>query len=97
FGRGLVETVENFGLQGRLPSHPELLDWLARDFVRSGWNVKSLARKIVLSSTYRQSSRIRSAASSVSNPKSMEWDPQNVLLARGPRHRLSAEAIRDTA
>jgi hypothetical protein len=84
FGRGLVETAENFGLQGQAPSHPELLDWLARDFVRSGWDVKALMRKIALSRTYGQSSR-------------SQGDPQNLLLARGPSHRLSAEAIRDTA
>jgi hypothetical protein len=89
FGRGLVETVENFGLQGRPPSHPELLDWLARDFVQSGWHVKGLVKKIVLSSTYRQASAMR--------PELLKRDPQNVLLARGPSHRLSAEAIRDTA
>lgn len=89
FGRGLVETAENFGLQGTLPSHPELLDWLARDFVNSGWNVKALVRKIVLSSTYRQSSALR--------PDFKERDPQNVLLARGPSYRLGAEAIRDLA
>jgi hypothetical protein len=89
FGRGLVETIENFGLQGRPPSHPELLDWLARDFVQSGWNVKALVKQIVLSSTYRQASALR--------PELRRRDPQNLLLARGPSHRLSAEAIRDVA
>ena len=89
FGRGLVETSENFGLQGRPPSHPELLDWLARDFIASGWDVKGLIKKIVLSSTYRQASALR--------PDLRKRDPQNVLLARGPSHRLSAEAVRDTA
>jgi len=84
FDRGLVETAENFGLQGQVPSHPELLDWLARDFVQSGWNVKALVKKIVLSRTYGQGSRPRG-------------DPQNRLLGRGPSGRLSAEAIRDTA
>jgi Protein of unknown function (DUF1553)/Protein of unknown function (DUF1549)/Concanavalin A-like lectin/glucanases superfamily/Planctomycete cytochrome C len=88
-GRGLVETVENFGLQGRPPSHPELLDWLARDFVQSGWNVKALVKQIVLSNTYRQASAL--------GPELRRRDPQNLLLARGPSHRLSAEAIRDAA
>jgi hypothetical protein len=89
FGRGLVETSENFGTQGRRPTHPELFDWLARDFIRSGWNVKAHLKKIVLSSTYRQASALR--------PELRARDPQNLLLARGPSHRLSAEAIRDTA
>jgi hypothetical protein len=89
FGRGLAETVEDLGIQGKLPSHPELLDWLARDFVQSGWNVKGLVRKIVLSSTYRQSSALR--------PDLRVRDPQNVLLARGPSQRLSGEEIRDVA
>jgi hypothetical protein len=89
FGKGLVETTEDFGIQGKLPTHPELLDWLARDFIASGWNVKALVRQIVLSSTYRQASVLR--------PDLRERDPQNSLLARGPSHRLSAEAVRDTA
>jgi hypothetical protein len=89
FGRGLVATTENFGLQGALPTHPELLNWLARDFIRSGWNVKRLCRKIVLSSTYRQ----RSAATA----SLRERDPDNLLLARGPGRRLSAEMLRDAA
>ncbi len=89
FGRGLVETAEDFGIQGKPPSHPELLDWLARDFIRSGWNVKAMLKQIALSSTYRQASALR--------PDLRRRDPQNVLLARGPSHRLSAEAIRDTA
>lgn len=89
FGRGIVETVEDFGVQGKLPSHPKLLDWLARDFVASGWNVKALLKKIVLSGTYRQSSSLR--------PDRAQRDPDNVLLARGPSRRLSAEAIRDLA
>jgi mono/diheme cytochrome c family protein len=89
FGRGLVLTQENFGTQGALPSHPELLDWLARDFVSSGWDVKALCRQIVLSSTYRQ----RSAAAADLRQR----DPDNVLLGRGPAHRLSAEELRDAA
>jgi hypothetical protein len=89
FGRGLVVTQENFGTQGTLPSHPELLDWLARDFIASGWDVKALCRKIVLSSTYRQ----RSAAPA----EVRERDPDNLLLSRGPSRRLSAEMLRDAA
>jgi hypothetical protein len=89
FGRGIVATTENFGTQGALPTHPELLDWLARDFVASGWDVKALCRQIVLSSTYRQ----RSAASA----ELRERDPDNLLLARGPSRRLSAEELRDAA
>lgn len=89
FGAGLVHTPENFGLQGELPTHPQLLDWLARDFVTSGWDVKRFCRNVALSATYRQDSR--GAAELV------EADPENRLLARGPAHRLSAEQIRDTA
>jgi len=89
FGRGIVATTENFGVQGAPPSHPELLDWLARDFVNSHWDVKALLKKIVLSATYRQDSRQRSDL--------REKDPENALLARGPSQRLPAEMIRDTA
>ncbi|MFO0950331.1 MAG: DUF1553 domain-containing protein [Isosphaeraceae bacterium] len=89
FGRGLVATTENFGQQGALPTHPELLDWLARHFVNSGWDVKALCRMLVLSSTYRQ----ESAASASLRDR----DPDNLLLARGPRLRLAAEMLRDTA
>jgi len=89
FGRGLVETPENFGTQGRRPSHPRLLDWLATEFVRSGWDVKAMQKRIVMSATYRQSSQINSAQ--------RERDPHNRLLGRGPRFRLPAEMIRDQA
>jgi hypothetical protein len=89
FGTGLVETSENFGLQGESPSHPELLDWLAREFIDSGWNVKALMKTIVLSATYRQDS--------AGTPELMSRDPDNRLLTRGPRFRLPAEVIRDQA
>ena len=87
FGRGIVETVEDFGSQGALPSHPELLDWLAVDFQENGWDLKQLIRQMVTSATYRQSSVIR--------PELQDIDPDNYLLARGPRYRRSAEMIRD--
>lgn len=89
FGVGLVKTSEDFGVQGELPSHPELLDWLASEFVRSGWNVKHMQRLIVSSATYRQSSHAGAAA--------YKADPENRLLARGPHMRLDAEEIRDSA
>jgi hypothetical protein len=89
FGTGLVKTVGDFGTQGELPSHPELLDWLATEFVKSGWDVKALLRKMALSATYRQSS-----AFSAWGP---EVDPYNRLLSRAPRYRLSAEEVRDNA
>jgi len=89
FGRGLVGTAENFGVQGAPPSHPELLDWLARDFVNSGWNVKALMKEMVLSATYRQDSKLRRDL--------QEHDPENLLLARAASQRLPAEMIRDTA
>jgi hypothetical protein len=89
FGRGIVSTVENFGAQGADPTHPELLDWMARDFVNSGWDVQATLKKIVLSATYRQDSKLR--------PELKAKDPENLLLARGPSQRLPAEMIRDTA
>ena len=89
FGTGLVGTPADFGLQGEWPTHPELLDWLAVDFVESGWDVKRLAHLIVTSETYRQSS--------VAPAAQLEADPANQLLARGPRFRLPAEFVRDQA
>lgn len=89
FGQGLVETAGDFGSQGAWPSHPELLDWLAVEFRESGWNIKHVLRLMVLSNTYRQSSKVV--------PEMVQRDPNNVLLARGPRFRLDAEVIRDTA
>jgi hypothetical protein len=89
FGRGLVKTAEDFGVQGDWPSHPRLLDWLADEFVSTEWNVKAMQKLIVTSATYRQESRV--------TPELLETDPQNVLLARGPRQRLSAHALRDQA
>ena len=89
FGEGLVRTVGDFGNQGEMPSHPELLDDLALDFIESGWDVKALVKQIVMSETYRQSSRL--------TPKLKERDPENRLLARGPRFRLQGEFIRDNA
>ena len=87
FGNGLVRTPEDFGSQGKPPSHPELLDWLARDFIQNGWNLHHLIKRIVLSATYRQSS--------VALAESREKDPENIYLGRGTTERLSAEMIRD--
>lgn len=89
FGTGIVETVEDFGVQGAAPSDGELLDWLATELVRRGWDVRSILREIVLSATYRQSSHV--------TPRLAERDPANRLLARGPRGRLPAETVRDNA
>ena len=89
FGRGIVSTVADFGSQGAWPSHPELLDYLARDFTDSGWNVKRMLRKILTSHTYRQSSRVTDVH--------LAKDPLNQYLARAPRLRLPAEFIRDNA
>ena len=89
FGRGIVATQEDFGVQGDAPSHPELLDWLAVELMDQGWSMKALLRKIVMSATYRQSSR--------ATPEMVERDPQNRVLARGPRFRMDAEMIRDNA
>lgn len=89
FGAGLVRTSGDFGQQGEAPSHPQLLDWLATECVRLDWDVKELQRLIVTSATYRQSSNV--------TPEMIARDPDNRLLARGPRHRLPAEVIRDQA
>ena len=89
FGTGIVKSVEDFGAQGEWPTHPELLDWLATEFVRTGWNLKAMHKQIVMSATYRQSSRV--------TPALLEADPANRLYARGPRFRLPAEMIRDHA
>lgn len=89
FGTGIVKSVTDFGNQGAPPTHPELLDWLAVDFVESGWDIKRMLRQIVTSATYRQSSRI--------SPSLLASDPENKLLARSPRFRLQGEFIRDHA
>jgi hypothetical protein len=88
FGRGLVETSEDFGTQGAAPSHPELLDWLATEFMHQGWSQKTIHRMIVSSATYRQSSDAAAALA--------DRDPYNRLLARGPRFRMEAEMVRDS-
>lgn len=89
FGNGIVRSSADFGNQGNLPSHPELLDWLAVDFMDSGWNIKRLHKLIMLSATYRQTSR--------TTPQLLEKDPDNALLARGARFRFTAEMVRDNA
>ncbi|MDQ6701370.1 MAG: DUF1549 domain-containing protein, partial [Acidobacteriota bacterium] len=89
FGTGIVKTTEDFGMQGEWPSHPELLDWLATEFIRTGWDVKAMQKLIVISAAYRQSSKV--------TPELLQKDPDNRLLARGPRLRLPAEMLRDQA
>jgi hypothetical protein len=89
FGQGLMSTSEEWGVRGEIPSHPELLDWLAIEFVRSGWDMKKLIRLLVSSAAYRQSSQV--------TPALLAKDPSNRLLARGPRVRLAAEFVRDQA
>ena len=89
FGKGLVRTAEDFGTQGEPPSHPQLLDWLAVEFIDGQWSTKALLKTIVMSATYRQSSRI--------SPTLQQRDPENRLLARSPRVRLSAAMLRDQA
>src|SRR5262249_43139231 len=89
FGLGLVETENDFGTQGTPPTHPELLDWLASEFMGQGWSVKAMHRLIVTSATYRQASRFR--------PELAALDPRNRLLARQARVRLDAEIVRDAA
>ncbi|MGC6488000.1 MAG: PSD1 and planctomycete cytochrome C domain-containing protein, partial [Planctomycetota bacterium] len=89
FGRGIVSTAGDFGIRGAQPSHPQLLDWLASEFVQSGWDLKRLHRLITLSATYRQRAEVDDDARAA--------DPDNVMLARGPHQRLSAEMVRDQA
>ncbi len=89
FGKGLVQTVEDFGYQGEAPTHPELLDWLALEFMEQKWSLREMTRKIVMSSTYRQTSRV--------SEKALEIDPENRWLARSPRFRLTGEMLRDSA
>ncbi len=89
FGTGIVKTPEDFGAQGEWPSHPQLLDWLAVDFVESGWDIKRMLKQMVMSNTYRQTARV--------TPELLEHDPENRLFARGPRFRLQGEFIRDNA
>jgi len=87
FGKGLVKTSGDFGMQGELPSHPELLDWLAVDFIENGWDIKRLVKQIVTSAAYRQSAKV--------TQQHLQKDPENIYLARAPRQRLKAEFIRD--
>lgn len=89
FGRGIVSTADDFGSQGAMPSHPELLDWLAVEFIESGWNLKALLKLMVTSHTYRQSSEV--------SEKGLAEDAANIWLSRGPSYRLQAEFIRDNA
>jgi hypothetical protein len=87
FGKGLVKTSGDFGMQGELPSHPELLDWLAVDFRENGWNIKRLMKQILMSATYRQSAKV--------SEEKLRKDPDNIYLSRAPRQRLKAEFVRD--
>ncbi|HSC54797.1 MAG TPA: PSD1 and planctomycete cytochrome C domain-containing protein [Phnomibacter sp.] len=87
FGRGLVKTSGDFGMQGELPSHPELLDWLAVDFMQNGWDIKRLIKQIVTSATYRQSGKV--------SEHQIKTDPENIYLSRAPRLRLQAEFVKD--
>jgi hypothetical protein len=87
FGRGIVKTSGDFGMQGDLPTHPELLDWMAADFMENGWDIKRLIKKMVMSATYRQSAK--------TSAEKLSKDPDNIYLSRGPRNRLQAELIRD--
>lgn len=87
FGRGLVKTSGDFGMQGELPSHPELLDWLAVDFMEHGWDIKRLVKQILMSATYRQSAKV--------SEQQLKKDPENIYLSRSPRLRLKAEFVRD--
>jgi hypothetical protein len=87
FGKGIVKTSGDFGMQGELPSHPELLDWLAVDFMEHGWNLKRLVKQFVMSATYRQSA--------VVTPEKLATDPDNIYLARAPRYHINAEFVRD--
>ncbi len=89
FGVGIVETAEDFGIQGALPSHPELLDWLATELIQQGWDQRRILKLIVMSATYRQSSNVSATQ--------LQRDPRNELLGRSPRYRLQAETVRDTA
>ncbi|TAH15924.1 MAG: DUF1553 domain-containing protein [Runella slithyformis] len=87
FGKGIVKTSGDFGMQGELPSHPQLLDWLAADFMEHGWNIKRLVKQIVSSATYRQSAIV--------TPEKLAADPENIFLARSSRYRINAEFVRD--
>ena len=89
FGEGLVRSVNDLGMQGELPSHPELLDWLAVEFMETHWDVKRLLRLMVTSETFQQSSDL--------TPELLARDPENRWLARGPRYRLPGELLRDQA
>merc|ERR1711964_348721 len=89
FGTGIVKTAEDFGSQGERPSHPQLLDWLATEFIQTGWDIKRMVRLLVTSATYKQTANV--------TDQMLDKDPDNRLYARGPRYRLDAEMIRDQA